>query len=159
MAHPLELSYNWWTPALFASVGAVVCVGIVLRGDGDGRIGVAAVLVVLWAGCLAVVWARTRAVLMTDGPRLSVRRVVSIRTVEGASLVRVQQRHSAAGPCYTLVSRDGAGREQRVVAPVALLRGGVPTLFGWLLTHAPQARLDPGSRRTLERLHERGSVP
>ena len=159
MAHPLELAYNWRTPALFASVGAVVCVGIVLRGSADGRWGVAAVLVVLWALCLALVWARTRVLLVVDGPRLTVRRVHTRHTVHATELVRVRQRPGAAGPSHTLVARGPDGSEHRVVAPVALLRGGYPTLFGWILTHAPQAELDRGSRRTLERLRERGLLP
>ena len=32
MAHPLELSYNWRTPAVFATIGAFICLGAVLRG-------------------------------------------------------------------------------------------------------------------------------
>ena len=32
MAHPLELSYNWRTPALFATVGAFICLGALIRG-------------------------------------------------------------------------------------------------------------------------------
>jgi len=28
MAHPLELSYNWRTPAFFASVAAAICVSV-----------------------------------------------------------------------------------------------------------------------------------
>lgn len=156
MAHPLELSYNWRTPSLFVSVGAVTCVGLVLRGDAGGRVGVAVALVALWAGCLAVVWARTRAYLMADGARLSVRRVVHLHTVEAAQLVRVRQRPAAAGPSYTLVSRDAAGREHRIVAPTALLRDGTSTLFGWILAHAAQAELDRGSRRTVDLLQRRG---
>lgn len=156
LGHPLELAYNWRTPALFASVGAVVCVGIVLRGSADGRWGVAAVLVLLWALCLALVWARTRVLLVVDGPRLRIRRLFTVHTVDATDLVRVRQRPGAAGPSYVLVVRDAEGGEHRVVAPVALLRGGYPALFGWILAHAPQAALDRGSRRTLDRLRQRG---
>ena len=159
MAHPLELAYNWRTPALFASVGAVICVGIVLRGSADGRGGVAAVLVVLWALCLTLIWARTRVLLIVDGPRLTVRRVLTRHTFDAAELVRVRQHPGAAGPSYSLVVRRTDGTEHRVVAPVALLRGGYPTLFGWIRAYAPQAELDRGSRRTLERLQQRGLLP
>jgi hypothetical protein len=161
MAHPLELAYNWRTPALFASLGAVVCLGVVLHGDAAGRGGVAVVLVLLWAGCLALVWARTRAFLMVDGPRLTVRRVRARHTVEADAVVAVRQRASASGPVFTLVCRApaAAGRTRRVVAPVALLRGGTSTLFRWILAHAPQAELDRGARRTLEQLRVKGLVP
>ena len=156
---PLERTYNWRTPALFASVGAVISVGAVLRRSADGRWGVAALLVALWALCLALIWARTRVLLVVDGPRLSIRRVFTWHTVQAAELVRVQQRPGAAGPSYTLLTRNADGREQRVVAPVALLRSGYPTLFGWITAHAPQAQLDRGSRRTLDRLQQRGLLP
>jgi hypothetical protein len=159
MPHPLELSYNWRTPSLFASLGLVVCLGVVLRSGAAGRYGVAAVLVLLWAGCLALVWARTRALLEVDGDRLRVRQVLRTRTVEGAGLVAVRQRPSPSGPSFTLVSRGPDGIEQRAVAPVALLRGGHSTLVRWILAHAPQASLDRGSRRTLEQLQVRGLVP
>ena len=159
MAHPLELAYNWRTPALFASVGAVICVGLVLRGSAEGRWAVATVLVVLWALCLALVWARTRVLLIADGPRLTIRRVLTRHTVHAAELVRVRQRPGAAGPSYTLIVHGGDGTERRVVAPVALLRRGYPTLFGWILAHAPQAELDRGSRRTLDRLRQGGVLP
>ena len=38
MAHPLELSYNWRTPVLFATVGAFVCVAVLVRGRSSGWI-------------------------------------------------------------------------------------------------------------------------
>ncbi|SDT43152.1 hypothetical protein SAMN04488543_4355 [Friedmanniella luteola] len=159
MAHPLELAYNWRTPALFASVGAVVCLGVVLRGDAAGKVGVAVVLVVLWAGCLTLVWARTRAHLEVDGARLTVRRVRALHTVDAGTVVAVRQQASASGPVFALVCRDADGGTRRVVAPVALLRGGTSTLFRWILAHAPQAELDRGSRRTVEQLQTAGLLP
>ena len=36
MAHPLELSYNWRTPAFFASVAAAICVGVLARAQVAG---------------------------------------------------------------------------------------------------------------------------
>jgi hypothetical protein len=158
MAHPLELSYSWQPPVTIASVGAVVCVGIVLRSGAPGRWAVAAVIVALWALFLAVVWLRTRALLMVDGPRLTVRRYRQVHTVEAARLVRVQQFLTAHGPCYTLTTRDADGKERRVVAPVALLRTGHSALFAWILAEAPHAELDRGSTRTLEQLRVRGLV-
>jgi hypothetical protein len=161
MAHPLELADNWRTPTVVVTVGVVVCLGVVLRGGGTDRGGVAVVLVLLWALCLGLVWARTRAYLMVDGPRLSVRHVRAVHTVEAADLVAVRQRISASGPVYTLLCRsdgDGGAGTRRVVAPVALLRGGSSTLFGWILAHAPQAELDRGARRTLDRLRAQGLV-
>ena len=158
MAHPLELSYNWRPAVTVASVGVVVSVGMVLRSGAPGRGSVAALLVVAWLVLLAVVWARTRAHLEVDGPRLTVRRFRQLHTLEGGQVVRVRQFLTAHGPCYTLVVRGPDGREHRHVAPVALLRTGHSTLFTWLLAHAPQARLDRGSTRTLEQLRVRGLV-
>jgi hypothetical protein len=114
--------------------------------------------VLLWAACLTLVWARTRAHLMVDGPRLTVRHVRALQTVEAGTVVAVQQRASASGPVFTLVCRNPDGAQRRVVAPVALLRGGSSTLFRWILEHAPQAELDRRSRRTLDQLRGQGLV-
>jgi hypothetical protein len=159
MAHPLTLSYHWQPPVVLSSVGAFACVGIVLRSGAPGRGGVAVVLVVMWAFFLALVWARTRSFLMVDGPRLTVRRFRHLQTVEGDRVVGVRQVMTAHGPCYALLTREPDGRERRVVAPVALLRAGHSTLFGWILARAPQAELDRGSTRTLEQLRVRGLLP
>jgi cell division protein FtsW (lipid II flippase) len=158
MAHPLELSYRWQPSVTIASVGLVVCVGIVLRSGAPGRWAVAAVLVVLWASLLAVVWLRTRAWLLVEGRRLTVRRYRRRHTVEADRLVHVRQFLTAHGPCYVLTTREPDGSQQRVVAPVALLRAGHSTLFSWILAEAPQAELDRGSTRTLEQLRIRGLV-
>ena len=158
MAHPLELSYHWRTPVFVASVGAVTCAGIVLRGEAPGRWGVAAVLLALWVVFLVLVWTRTRAHLSVDGPLLTVRRVRQLHTVRGDQVVRVRQFLTPHGPSYVLYVRDEDGRERRLVAPVALLRGGHSTLFAWILAQAPQADLDRGSSRTREQLRVRGLV-
>ena len=62
------------------------------------------------------------------------------------------------GPSYRLTVRRPTG-PVRLTVPVALLNGGRSTLFRWILTEAPQADLDRGSRRTLERLRAEGLVP
>jgi hypothetical protein len=158
MAHPLELSYRWHPPVAVATVGAFTCVALLLRGAAPGRWGVAAVLVVLWLGFLALVWARTRAYLVVDGPRLTVRHLRRMHTVEGGQVVSVSQFPTAHGPSYRLRVRGEDGRVHRCTAPVALLRTGHSTLFTWILTHAPQAELDRGSRHTLDQLRVRGLV-
>ncbi len=159
MAHPLPLADNWRTPAVVTSVGVVVCLGVVLRGDAAGKGGVAVVLVLLWASCLALVWARSRAYLMVEGSRITVRHVRALHTVEARDLVAVRQRTSASGPMYTLVCRRRDGTTASLVAPVALLQGGPSTLFRWLLAQAPQAELDRGSRRTVDQLQVKGLLP
>jgi hypothetical protein len=50
------------------------------------------------------------------------------------------------------------GQTTRVVAPVALLRGGHSALFTWILTRAPQAHLDKGSQKTMALLKTRGLI-
>ena len=158
MPHTLPLSYSWQTPALVASAGAFACVGFVLRGTAPGRWSAAAAVVGLWLVFMLVVWTRTRASMVVDGSRLSVRSLRTVHTVEGAQLVAVEQHLTSHGPSYRLRVRNEDGRVRRCTAPVALLRGGHAALFTWILAHAPQAELDRGAARTLERLRERGLV-
>ena len=96
MAHPLEQSYSWRTPATFASIAAVICVGALARGRVNGWLPALVLVIVLWA------------------------------------------------------------QITRVVAPVALLRGGHSALFRGILTQAPQADLDKGSQKTVALLKTRG---
>jgi hypothetical protein len=159
MAHPLELSYNWRTPAFFASVAAAICVGVLARARATGWLSALVVVVALWALIVGLIYLRTRAYLLVDGSRLTVRRFREFHTVEAADLVAVAEFLTPNGPCYRLTVRDPDGRTTRVVAPVALLRGGHSTLFTWILGRAPQAQLDKGSRRTADQLKTRGLIP
>lgn len=158
MAHPLELSYRWQAPVLFATVGAVVCVGTVLRSDVADQLVVAVTIVVLWLLFVALVWLRTRASLVVDEDRLTVRRWRRQHVVRADQLVAVRQFTTPHGPSYKLTVRDHDGRTHTRVAPVALLRSGHSTLFQWILTRAPGAELDRGSRRTLDQLRVKGLV-
>lgn len=158
MAHPLELSYNWRTPFLFATVGVFVCLALVIRNRVNGWVSTAIVLTLLWIAFLVITYLRTRASLMVDGTRLIVRRFRGYQTVEGRDLVTVKQFLTASGPSYKLGVREAGGEMRRVVAPVALLRRGHATLFAWILAYAPQAELDRGSRKTLVELQNRGLV-
>ena len=158
MPHTLPLSYSWQTPALVASAGAFACVGFVLRGSAPGRWSAAAAVVGLWLVFMLVVWTRTRASMVVDGSRLSVRSFRAVHTFEGRQLVGVEQHLTGHGPSYRLRVREQDGRVRRCTAPVALLRGGHAALFTWILAHAPQAELDRGAARTLERLRDRGLV-
>jgi hypothetical protein len=157
MATPLELSYQWQTPAIGATAGAAVCIAVLASSHVDGWLPVAGIVVVVWAGFLASVLLRTRAYLMVDGSRLTVRRYRNLHTIEAEQLTAVSEFiTSRRGPSYRLTVRDAEGRKHRYIAPTALLRGGHSTLFRWILTRAPQAELDRGSRRTIERLQIRG---
>ncbi len=49
MAQPLELSYNWRAPLVFATVALVACIGILVRGQAVGWLSAAVVLVLCWA--------------------------------------------------------------------------------------------------------------
>ena len=71
MAAPLELSYNWRTPAVIVTLGAVLCLAAVFRGRVDGWLPVAVLVVLVWALFLGVLYLRTRAYLRVDGPRLT----------------------------------------------------------------------------------------
>ena len=57
MAHPLELSYNWRTPVVFATVGAFICAAAVIRGRASGWVPAVVLVLVLWASCVGGVYA------------------------------------------------------------------------------------------------------
>jgi hypothetical protein len=159
MAHPLELSYNWRTPAVFATVGAFICLGVLVRGRVNGWVAAAVVVLLLWAALVGVIFLRTRAYLMVDGDQLTVRHYSRFHTITGDQLLKVTEFLTPHGPSYRLTVREAGGTTRRVTAPVALLQGGRSTLFAWILAEAPQAELDIGSRRTVERLQSKGLLP
>ena len=159
MAHPLELSYNWRTPAFIASVAAAICVGALARSQRTGWVSALAVVLGLWALVVGVIYLRTRAYLLIDGSRLTVRRFRRFHTIEAADLMAVAEFVTPNGPSYRLTVRVPEGATRRIVAPVALLRGGHSALFTWILARAPQATLDKGSLKTLARLKTRGLIP
>jgi hypothetical protein len=156
--HPLEQSYNWRTPALFASIAALICVGVLVRGRMDGWLPALIVVVALWALVVGVSYLRTRAFLLVDGSLLMVRRYRTLHKIQAADLVAVNEFLTPSGPCYRLTVRDADGGTTRVVAPAALLRRGHSALFTWILAWAPQATLDKSSVKTVERLKARGLI-
>jgi hypothetical protein len=158
VAHPLEQSYNWRTPATFASIAAVICVGALVHGQVNGWLPALVVVVALWALVVGVIYLRTRAYLMVDGAQLTVRRFRRFVTIEAVDLIGVSEFLTPNGPSYRLTARGSDGHTTRVVAPVALLRGGHAALFTWILTRAPQANLDNGSQKTVARLKARGLI-
>lgn len=159
MAHPLELSYNWRTPVFFATIGAFICAGAVIRGRVEGWAAAATVVVLLWVLFLGVLYLRTRAYLLVDADRLTIRRYRGFSTVRGPELLAVAEYLTPNGPSYRLTVRAADGRTRRLVAPVALLRDGRATLFGWILAEAPHAELDASARRTVEALQSKGMLP
>ena len=159
MASPLELSYNWRTPALFATIGAFICLSVVIRGRVSGWLAAAVLVVLLWVVFVGVLYLRTRAYLMVDGDRLTVRRYGRFHTITADQLVGVREVLTPHGPSYRLTVRGEDGVTRRVTAPVALLKGGHSTLFAWILAEAPHAELDKNSQRTVERLQSKGLLP
>jgi hypothetical protein len=158
MAHPLELSYNWGTPAFVASVAAAICVGALARGQVTGWVSALVVVVALWALIVGVIYLRTRAYLLIDGSRLTVRRFRKFHTIEAADLIAVTEFVTPNGPSYRLTVGAPDGETRRIVAPVALLQGGHSALFTWILARAPQARLDKSSAKTVAELKTRGLI-
>lgn len=156
MAAPLELSYNWRAPALVATVAVLLCVSALVRSRVEGWLPAVLLVLGVWVLFEGVVYLRTRAYLKIDGPTVTVRRYRGFHTIRAEELTGVIEFPTPHGPCYRLVVADPHGRRHRYVAPAALLRGGHSTLFAWILTHAPHAELDSGSRRTVERLKIRG---
>jgi hypothetical protein len=159
MAHPLELSYNWRTPAFIASVAAAICVSALARGQRTGWVSALVMVLALWALIVGLIYLRTRAYLLIDGSRLTVRRFRRFHTIEAADLMAVAEFVTPNGPSYRLTVRAPDGETRRIVAPVALLRGGHAALFTWILAQAPQTNLDKGSLKTLARLKTRGLIP
>jgi hypothetical protein len=159
MAHPLELSYNWRTPAFIASVAAAICVSALARGQRTGWVSALVVVLALWAVIVGLIYLRTRAYLLIDGSRLTVRRFRRFDTIEAADLMAVAEFVTPNGPSYRLTVRAPDGETRRIGAPVALLRGGHAALFTWILAQAPQANLDKGSLKTLASLKTRGLIP
>jgi len=162
MAHRLELSYNWRLPVMYSSIGLVISAGLLTRGRLPGWWVVLLVLVAMWGVFIALVWLRTQASLMVDGTVLEVRTRRVFHHLDAADVVAVRQVRTPHGPSHQLLVRDSGGPEgtsRSVTVPTALLRGGHPTLFRWILSRAPQAELDQGSRRTVEELQRRGLLP
>ena len=91
MAHPLEQSYNWRTPAMFASIAALICVGVLARERVNGWLPALVIVVALWALVVSVIYLRTRAYLMVDGSRLTVRRYRKLTTIEAGDLIAVNE--------------------------------------------------------------------
>lgn len=153
MAHPLDSSYHWQPPVAVATIGLIVCVGILVRGQVDGWVGVVLILIALWAGFIAVVWSRTRASMMVDGPILTLRRVRRFVQLDGRNLVRVEEFRTPYGMSYRVVMND---HPAPYVVPTALLRKGHSTFFSWVLTWSPGAELDPGTLKSIDQLRTRG---
>jgi hypothetical protein len=159
VAHQLELSYNWRTPVFFATIGAFICAGAVIRARVEGWEAAAALVAVLWVLFLGILYLRTRAYLLVDGDRLTVRRYRGFTTVRAEDVRAVAEYLTPNGPSYRLTVRGPDGRNRRLVAPAALLRDGRATLFAWILAEAPHAELDSSSRRTVEALQSKGMLP
>ena len=158
MAHPLPLSYNWRLPVTFSTLGLSICVGVLARGRVDGWLPVVAIMVLIWASFLALVWLRTRASMLVDGDVLRVRTARHYHDVTAREVSEVRQFETPHGPSYRLTVSRPDGSTCRVTVPAALLRQGHATLFRWILAEAPQAHLDKRSSRTLTELRRRGAI-
>ena len=157
MGAPLEPSYKWQGPLATSTAGALLCIILLAVTGASGWGTVAALVGLLWAAFVAGIYLRTRAFLQVDGSTLTVRRYRGRHTVAGSQVKRVTEFLTRRGPCHKLTVQTGSG-SHRYVVPTALLRTGHSTLFGWLLSYAPQAELDKGSTKTLEQLRIRGLV-
>ncbi len=159
MAAPLELSYNWRAPVFFTTIGAFICLTVLIRGRASGWLAAAVLVALLWVAFIGVLYLRTRAYLLVEGNRLTVRQYCRFHTITADQLVAVREYLTPHGASYRLTVRGEDGATRRVIAPVALLRGGHSTLFAWILAEAPHAELDNRSQRTVERLQSKGLLP
>jgi hypothetical protein len=130
VSHPLEHSYNWPTPAAFASLAAVICIGILVRGRVNGVIARA-------CGGGSPVGARCRAYLPADQGLSAGRRVAA----EGSALPEVPHdrgRSPSCGVPYTgravlpaHGTRSGRGNHGRRRAGGTALIVQHPSTDGW----------------------------
>lgn len=155
MAHPLPLSYNWRTPIIVSSVGLILSVGLLVRSHASGWLGVAAILVAIWAAFVGVAWLRTRAFMMVDGPTLTVRRFRTMHELDGRQIAGVRQVITGSGPAFVVRLTDDPNR---YYVPAALVSRGHSTFLGWVLRYAPDTTLDKGTQRTLGQLRTRGLI-
>ena len=153
MAHPLALSYNWRTPVTVSTVAVILCVGLLVHSRADGWGAVVAAIIVIWLLFIGIVWLRTRAFLMVDGPILTVRRYRAKHQLDGRQLESVREYFTGSGPSYTVRLRDDP---TRYFVPTALISRGHSTFFDWVLRYAPGATLDTRSQRTIDQLRTRG---
>ena len=158
MAHPLEVSYNWRLPVTIASIAALGCIVVLARGHAAGWVPVAMLVVLIWVVFVLVMLRRARSYLMVDGSTLVLRPWRRYVRIEGHQLRAVRQVLTPRGPSFKLTVDGPAGRPVRYGAPTAWLAGGHSALFGWLVSCAPEAELDKGSRRTLDQLRVRGLI-
>lgn len=155
MSRPLELSYNWRVPVSIATVAMILCIAVLVRSRTIGWGGAVAGVIVLWALFIATVWGRTRALIEVDGERLRVRRYFATHELAADQVATVREYLTASGPSYKLrLVQDN----RTYYVPSALLRQGQSTFLGWLLSHCPDAELDKGSRKTIDRLRTRGLI-
>jgi hypothetical protein len=155
MSQPLPLSYNWQLPVTLWTSGALLAIVLLVATRSAGWVGVALTVAAVWTVMVGLVYLRTRAYLKVEGRQLTVRRYLRMHTVSGPEVLRVTEFLTPPGPCHRLtVSIEGG--TARYAVPTALLKTGHSTLFGWLLSQAPQAELDKRSRKTLEQLRIRG---
>lgn len=152
---PLDVSYNWRAPAGLATAGLIVCVVVLARSKTvDWGTAVAGVVVV-WAVFMAVVWSRTRALIEVDGDQLRVRRFVSTHVLDGSRVASVREYLTGKGPSYKVRLVDDT---RTYYVPSAMVRQGQSRFLGWLLSHCPDADLDKGSRKTIDRLRTQGLI-
>ena len=148
MAHPLELSYNWRTPAFFASVAAAICVGVLARARATGWLSALVVVVALWALIVGLIYLRTRAYLLVDGSRLTVRRFREFHTVEAADLVAVAEfltrMGRAIGSPYEIRTDEPPVSSHRLRCSAAAIRPSSPGYWVEHLRHSlTSARAEP----------------
>ena len=91
MARPLELSFDSRGRIAVGTAGAVLVILLLSLTGSYGWPAVAAVVALLWAGFLVTVWLRSRAFLMVDGSKLTVRRYRGLHTVDGSQVQRVTE--------------------------------------------------------------------
>ncbi|RCK70317.1 hypothetical protein DT076_06595 [Desertihabitans brevis] len=149
----LDSNQRWQPHVVVASVAAVVLSGLLARGGAPGWPAVVALVLLLLAGYLLLVWLRTRARMAVDGGVLTVRRWSAVHRVRAEEVTGVRQRLSSQGPDFRL---DVGGRT--VFVPASRVRRGHSVFFDWLLEGNPGVPLDRGTARTLDVVRSRGLI-
>lgn len=146
---------HWERRAVISGIVALAIVTVLAVQRPVGWITVVAVVLLFWTGYAGWAWVGSQSGLTFAGPRLTIRRAWSTRSVEAASVRRVRYQMNGASPDFWLLTADG----RRQLVPTSGVERGHSTLFRWLDRYCPTAELDPRSATIRDRLQIRGLIP
>lgn len=150
MNDPLPLAHNWRMRLVAVSaILLVVLVMSLMLGDKRGWL-LMMFVVTLAVFYLAGLWFTCRASLQLGDDALLTRTALRTHRVEASSIREVRDVFNGRSPDVALILEGG----RRVRVPASRLQGGHSELFDWLAEKAPQAELNEGAQRIVEKIAE-----